>query len=166
MADDEAVLLRTLHDEHAAPLLRYVIHLTGDPGLAEDIVQETLIRAWRKCADLDQSGTRAWLTTVARHLAIDASRRASHRHEVGTDTVPDHGIADRSDTVLDAWLIADSLASLSHDHRAVIVHAYYGGESTAEIAEELEIPPGTVKSRLHYGLRALRLALQERGVTR
>ena len=52
------------------------------------------------------------------------------------------------------------------EHRAVIVHAYYGGRSTAEIARELGIPEGTVKSRMHYGLRALKLALQEKGVTR
>ncbi len=60
----------------------------------------------------------------------------------------------------------EALAGLSVEHRAVIVRAYYGGRSVAGIAEELGIPEGTVKSRLHYGLRALRLALQEKGVTR
>jgi RNA polymerase sigma-70 factor (ECF subfamily) len=67
--------------------------------------------------------------------------------------------------VLDAWLVSDALAELSDEHRAVIVHAYYGGRSISEISRELDVPEGTVKSRLHYGLRAMRLALQERGVT-
>ena len=60
----------------------------------------------------------------------------------------------------------EALAGLDVAHRAVIVHAYYGGASIAEVARRLGIPAGTVKSRLHYGLRALRLALQEKGVTR
>ena len=72
---------------------------------------------------------------------------------------------DGTQAVLDAWLVADALTGLSAEHRAVVVGAYYGGRSVAELARENQIPEGTVKSRLHYGLRALRLALQERGVT-
>jgi len=67
--------------------------------------------------------------------------------------------------VLDRWLIADALAALSPEHREVIAAAYYEGRSVAEIAGILHIPEGTVKSRLHYGLRGLRLALQEKGVS-
>lgn len=168
MADDEATLLRALHDEHAGPLWRYVVHLTGDRALADDIVQETLMRAWRKPSVLDQRETsaRAWLFTVARNLVIDGKRSARNLHEIGTDTLPERASGDETDALLDSWLVADALATLSAEHRAVIVHAYYGGRSVAEIASELDIPSGTVKSRMHYALRALRLALQEKGVTR
>ncbi|MFT2816467.1 sigma-70 family RNA polymerase sigma factor [Leifsonia sp. A12D58] len=168
MPDDEAALLRTLYDEHAGALWRYVVHLTGDRAWAEDIVQETLLRAWRKPSVLDQSeaSARAWLFTVARHLVVDGKRSAQNRHEFGTDSLPEPGVTDETDRILDAWLVADALASLSIEHRAVLVHAYYGGRSVAEIAHELDIPAGTVKSRMHYGLRALRLAMQEKGVTR
>ncbi|HWD63092.1 MAG TPA: sigma-70 family RNA polymerase sigma factor [Humibacter sp.] len=168
MAADDAALLRALHDEHAPALWRYVVHLTGDPAQADDIVQETLLRAWRKPSVLDQRETsaRAWLFTVARNLVIDGARSARHLHEITTDTVPDAATADETDARLDAWLVADALATLSLEHRAVVVHAYYGGRSTSEIARVLGIPEGTVKSRMHYGLRALRLALQEKGVTR
>jgi RNA polymerase sigma-70 factor (ECF subfamily) len=168
MAADDADLLRALHDEHAPALWRYVVSLTGDAAQAEDIVQETLLRAWRKPSVLDQSETsaRAWLFTVARNLVIDGARSARHTHEITTDTLPDAPGDDDTDARLDAWLVADALASLSLEHRSVIVHAYYGGRSTAEIARQLDIPEGTVKSRMHYGLRALRLALQEKGVTR
>ena len=66
---------------------------------------------------------------------------------------------------LDAWLVADALVSLSPEHRAVVVDAYYHGRSVAEMASAHGVPPGTVKSRMHYALRALRLALQEKGVS-
>jgi len=167
---EEDALLRALHDEHARPLWRYVVSLTGDAAQAEDIVQETLLRAWRKPAVLDQrqASARAWLFTVARNLVIDDARSARKRHEssVATETLPEPITADETERVLDAWLIGDALAELSAEHRRVIALAYYGGRSVAEIAAELEIPEGTVKSRMHYGLRALRLALQEKGVTR
>lgn len=167
MANEDARLLRELHDQHAQALWRYVVHLTGDRALADDVVQETLLRAWRRPAVLDQSETsaRAWLFTVARNLVIDDRRSAHHQHEFGAEILPEKPGRNESDAVLDAWLVSDALAELSLEHRAVIVHAYYGGRSVAEIAQELDIPEGTVKSRMHYGLRALRLALQERGVT-
>jgi len=168
MAGEDSHLLRALHDEHAAAVWRYVVHLTGDSAGAEDIVQEKLLRAWRRptVLDQDESSARAWLFTVARNLVIDRYRSARNRHEVGTDELPEVATADRMDALFDSLVIIDALATLSMEHRAVIVHAYYGGRSIAEIALELEVPEGTVKSRLHYGLRALRLALQEKGVTR
>jgi len=165
---DQEQLLRALHDEHAPALWRYVVWLTGDRELAEDVVQETLLRAWRRPRVLDQSETsaRAWLFTVARNLVVDNYRSARSRNELVTDTPPERAEADRTDALLDAWLVTDALAALSAEHREVVVRSYYRGQSTAEIAHALEIPDGTVKSRLHYALRALRLILQEQGVTR
>ncbi len=168
MTDSDARLLRALHDEHAQAVWRYVVHLTGDRALAEDIVQETLLRAWRRPSVLDQSeqSARAWLFTVARNLVIDASRSARAAHEVVTDTLPERRSPDATDAILESWVVADALSSLSAEHRAVISAAYFEGRSVADIAALLRIPEGTVKSRLHYGMRALRLALQEKGVTR
>jgi RNA polymerase sigma-70 factor (ECF subfamily) len=168
MEGDDARLLRVLQAEHSAALWRYVVHLTGSSAEADDIVQETMVKAWRRPKVLDQSqrSARAWLFTVARNLVIDSRRSAHHVHEVAMAELPEREASDRVDERLDAWLIADALTGLSADHRAVIVHAYYLGRSTAEMAAELGIAEGTVKSRLHYGLRALRLALQEKGVVR
>lgn len=167
MPDEQAELLRALHDEHAPALWRYVVWLTGDRYFAEDVVQETLVRAWSRPQVLERSGTsaRAWLYTVARNIVIDERRSAHARHEHSTDNPPERPVDDGTDAMLDAWLVSDALAQLTPDHRLVVVHAYYRGESTAEISAALGIPEGTVKSRLHYALRALRLALQERGVT-
>jgi RNA polymerase sigma-70 factor (ECF subfamily) len=144
------------------------VHLTGDRSGADDIVQETLLRAWRtpRILQEDPSTTRAWMFTVARHLVIDEARSARRRHEVVVPETPERASADATDALFEAMLIEEALASLSIEHRIVVIRAYFGGRSIAQIAEELAIPDGTVKSRLHYGLRALRLALQERGVTR
>ena len=161
--EDES--LRALHDSHASVLRGYVRRLTGDDARAEDIVQETMIRAWKHGIADSQSGSRAWLFTVARNLVIDEVRSAHHRHEVPSDELLDRGRSDHTDAIFDAMLIADALHSLSLDHRAVVVLAYYRRLSVAEISDELDIPTGTVKSRLHYGLRNLRLALQERGIS-
>lgn len=167
MADRQAEALRALHDEHAPALWRYVVWLCGDRELAEDIVQETLLRAWKRSIQRDSAGTsaRAWLFTVARNLVIDEYRSARSRHEAPAAVVPDRLTADHTDSVLDAWLVSDALAQLSPEHRVVVVQAYYRGLSVSAIARILEIPEGTVKSRLHYALRSMRLALQERGVT-
>ena len=160
-------MLRALHDGHAAALWRYALRLTGDEQLAEDIVQEALLRAWRHPEVLEQgsSASKAWLYAVARNYAIDERRSARARWEVESESPPERSRADHTDSTLDAWLVADALSTLKPEHRQVIVRAYYRGESIAELADALEVPQGTVKSRLHYGLRALRLALQENGVT-
>ncbi|HZJ39794.1 MAG TPA: sigma-70 family RNA polymerase sigma factor [Demequina sp.] len=168
VAVDKASVLRELHDLHAAVIWRYVVHLTRNPSTADDIVQETLLRAWRtpRILDEDPASVRSWLFTVARNLVIDDARSARHRHEVAVEEPPDRTVEDRTDGLFDVLLVEEALKALSEDHRAVIVRAYFGGQNTVELAAELNVAEGTVKSRLHYGLRALRLVLQERGVTR
>ncbi len=125
------------------------------------------MRAWARPQVLDPTETsaRTWLFTAARNLVIDDRRSAHARHEIPSDQLPERSADDGTDALLDAWLTSDAVATLSTDHRLVVVHAYYRGNSIAEIARALDIPEGTVKSRLHYALRALRLTLQERGVT-
>jgi RNA polymerase sigma-70 factor, ECF subfamily len=172
MEAPETALMRVLFDEHAAALWRYAMRLTGDRARAEDVVQETLLRAWQHPGVIDDSqrSARAWLFTVARNMIIDERRSARFRNEVGSlDTAPeapeDSGV-NEVDSALDRLLIGDAMAQLSADHRAVIRRSYYLGWSTAQIAADLDIAEGTVKSRLHYAIRALRLTLQEMGVTR
>ena len=166
-AEDEA--LRLLYEQHAAPLLAYALRLTGgDRGRSEDIVQETLLRAWRhpEALDPDRGPVRSWLFTVARNVAVDAHRaRKARPPEVSDDALAVVPAVDEIEQALDTWLVADALATLSADHRAVIVETYYRGRSVADAAAVLGIPAGTVKSRTFYALRALRLALEERGVT-
>ena len=160
--------LQQLHDRHAAELWRFAMRLTHDRQVAEDVVQEVLLRAWKDPAlvDRDEAAARAWLFTASRNLIIDRWRSATSRHEYRTEEPPEQSEADATSIVLDRWLITEALTSLSVEHRAVIAAAYYEGRSVADIAARLQVPEGTVKSRLHYGLRMLRLVLQEKGVTR
>jgi RNA polymerase sigma-70 factor (ECF subfamily) len=165
----EDAALRLIYEQHAGPLLAYSLRLTsGDRGRAEDIVQETLLRAWRhpEALDSDRGPVRSWLFTVARNVSVDAHRaRRARPTEVGDEALAVVPAVDEIEHALDSWLIADAMSALSPDHRAVIVETYYRGRSVAEAAAALGIPAGTVKSRTFYALRALRLALQERGVT-
>ncbi len=155
--------------EGSTALLAFVLRLTGgDRGRAEDIVQETLLQAWRHPAALDpeRGPVRPWLLTVARRIAIDQHRaRQARPHEVGDDGLDEQLTDDGIDQALERWLVADALASLAPAHREALLHTYYAGRTVTEAAVTLGVPAGTVKSRLFYGLRALKLALEERGVT-
>jgi RNA polymerase sigma-70 factor, ECF subfamily len=102
---------------------------------------------------------------VARRIVVDEWRSARSRRELTVEEPPELVEADRVEAMLDEWIVAEALDRLTPEHRAVIVECYYRGRSTAEAAEVLSIPAGTVKSRTHYALRALRLAMQETGVT-
>ena len=166
---EPAALLRAMHDAHGQTLLRYVLRLSGgDMPFAEDVVQESLLRLWRQPEVLERpsDAVRAWLVTVARNLVIDDHRSARYSRELRTDVVPERPSPDAIGQAFDKWILSDALLSLSPDHRVAVVRAYYLGQTVADIAAHEQIPEGTVKSRLHHALRALRIALQERGVVR
>lgn len=171
MDDPETALMRTLYDDHAAALWRYAVRLTGDPARAEDVVQETLVRAWQhpEVTDDKERSIRAWLFTVARNMIIDEHRSSRFRRErdsLDTAGAPEPASRDEVNAALDRLVLGDALAQLSAEHREVIQRSYYLGWTTARIAEDLQIAEGTVKSRLHYAVRVLRLTLQEMGLTR
>jgi RNA polymerase sigma-70 factor (ECF subfamily) len=165
-------LLRALHDEHAHALWSYAVSLTrGDHARAQDVVQETLLRAWKTPAVLDQShgSARGWLFTVAKRIAIDEWRSARNRHEFVAEQLPERAADNARDNVaqhtVDRHVVVAALRTLSPEHRDVVLECYFRGASVAQAAETLGIPPGTVKSRAHYALKALRLALEEMGLT-
>jgi RNA polymerase sigma-70 factor (ECF subfamily) len=167
MAENPTALMQQLHAEHAAALWGFCLHLTSDPVRAEDVAQETLLRAWQHHDRLDESrgSVRSWLFTVARNIVIDEWRSKRYQNEKYVDEVPERGDAvDQTDTLLQAWVVAEAVTQLSPEHRAVLLECYYRGRSVADAARRLGVPEGTVKSRTHYALRALRLALEEMGV--
>ncbi len=169
MRTDDAELLRELHAQHGTALWSYVVGLTnGDRAQAQDVVQETMLRAWRNPQILTQhnGSARGWLYTVAKRLVIDEWRTARSRRERVTDEVPERPVSDAVDHALDHQLVVQAMQALSLEHRAVLHECYFRGSSVAEAAHALGVPPGTVKSRTHYALRALRLAVDELGDVR
>jgi RNA polymerase sigma-70 factor (ECF subfamily) len=144
-------------------LTRFALKLTlGDQQRAEDIVQETLVRAWRhpEVAGGDPTTIRPWLFTVTRHVAIDMWRARSRCEEVMDDEPVDRpDPAEPIEQAMTALDIRAALEQLSVEHRQVIVGMYYQCQSVSELAERLGIPEGTVKSRAYYGLRQLRRVL-------
>src|ERR1700692_2341175 len=158
--------VRALYAEHGGALLRYALHLTGgDRQRAEDLVQETIVRAWRHPEALADRPARPWLFAVARNLAVDAYRaRQSRPPEVGQTAFETLPAPDDADRTLESGAVAEALASLRPDHRTVIVETYYRGCSVAEAAATLGIPAGTVESRTYYALKAPKRALRDRGL--
>jgi RNA polymerase sigma-70 factor, ECF subfamily len=162
----DSELLRELHDQHAGALWAYVVTLTnGDRARAQDVVQETLLRAWRNPHVLDQSqgSSRSWLFTVAKRIVIDEWRASRSRPETVTDELPERPTDDLAERVVDRQLVTTALRTLSREHREVLLECYFRGASVAQAAVTLDVAPGTVKSRTHYALRALKLAIEELG---
>jgi len=160
--------LRAAYEAHGAELYRFARRSLGDSGLAEDAVQEAFVRAWRASATYDpaRSSQRTWLFAILRNVVIDTARARRVRPPLaaadGTDAVAAAG-DDEFDRVLTTWQVEAALAELDAAHRRVLVEVHWRGRPYAEVAEELGIPAGTVKSRVYYGLRALRGTLEARG---
>ncbi|MFC5907683.1 sigma-70 family RNA polymerase sigma factor [Streptacidiphilus monticola] len=162
--------LGALYARHGRAVLGRVLSLTGgDYQRAEDITQETFLRAWQHRDALDTERAAPWLHTVAHNLAVSAYRRARARPaETPLADAPEPAAEAESaelDRMLERWQMLDALQGLSPDHREALVEVYYLRRTVAEAAEHLGVPPGTVKSRCYYGLRALRSVLEEKGVT-
>lgn len=151
-------LLDALIADHYDAVLAYTRTLVNDHHLAEDIVQETLIRAWRHTERLyaTTGSVRGWLLTVARNLAIDWRRSAASRHERTGAEDRDVTVSDHADEVADSVEVVTLLRELSTEHRAVLVHMHLMGRTARETARVLGVPVGTVKSRQHYALATLR----------
>src|ERR1700724_4146136 len=159
LGGDADTVIRELYSQHAKALHGYGEQFCPDRASADDIVQETFIRAWRHLPQLSAGDrpVRPWLYRVARNLLIDANRAARARPvsapeqsagEIGTDS----GL----DEVLDRQLVSAALAHLSPAHQNVLVETFYQGGSMATVARELGIPHGTARSRLHYAVAAVR----------
>jgi len=163
-------LIRFLFAEHGRSVLAYATRLTGDRAAAEDVLQETLLRAWRHADNLrnDSKGSvRGWLLTVARNIITDRARaRAVRPQEVGEPIDVPAVERDHAEQVVNEMAVLGAMDKLSAEHREVLVEMYYRGRTVAEAAQVLRIPPGTVKSRSYHAMRALRAVLAPGEVSR
>lgn len=155
---DEA-LLRALYHEHGAAVLAYATRLTGDATAAQDVLQETLIRAWRHPEALaaDRGPVRPWLFTVANRIIIDRARHnAARPREVAERLARPPFERDHADELVESLRVYEAMRVLPEPQRAVLVEVYFRGRMIAEAAAALGIPEGTAKSRLYHALRRLR----------
>ena len=163
-SDGADAFLRHLSTGHGAAVTAYASRIIGDRGLAEEIVQETMLRAWQNIDKFDQGkgSVRGWLFRVAHNLAID-KLRARQAHPVELDgasmaSIPAH--RDHAEDVTTSVIVREAVSRLSPDHRAALYECYFCGRTVGEAAAILGVPAGTVKSRLYYAMRHLRRALQ------
>jgi RNA polymerase sigma-70 factor, ECF subfamily len=155
--------LRAADAAYRKSLLARARSVVVDPALAEEAVQEALVRAWRSCSsfDPDSGPLLPWLLALTRNVAIDLARWRSRRPPVvataepAEHPTPSTGI-DAEDLVLLRDELVEALAELGPTHRSVIIQTVLRDRSPAEVAAELGIPAGTVRSRVHYALRSLR----------
>jgi RNA polymerase sigma-70 factor (ECF subfamily) len=161
-------LAHALYAAHGSALEHWARGRFSDATVAEEVVQDVVVAAWRKHHQFDseRGSERAWIFGIARNVAATSHERGRrHLRSITTAKTPEEGREDvEVAQLVDRSLIADGLRSLSSEHQSVIVAAYWERLSTREIGHKLGIPDGTVKSRLHYALRILRAALEEREV--
>lgn len=136
----------------------------GDSGLAEQAVQEALLRAWRSCGFFDESkgSVRTWLLAILRNVIIDMIRsRAARPGDTGWDEVGElsdvrYAHPDFADGLIDGMLVAELLAQLPDPQREAVVEVILRDRAYQEVADDIGVPVGTVKTRVHYALRSLR----------
>lgn len=162
--DDEAV--RAAYDEHGGELFVLAYRSLGDRGRAEEAVQETFLRAWRGAERYDpqRSTLRTWLYAICRNVLIDASRARAARPQLADADLPEVPAPERPlEQLLVGLQVEEALRRLSDEHRTVLVEVHLRDRPATEVATELGVPVGTVRSRVYYGLKALRLVLEEMG---
>ncbi len=155
--------VREAYAAHAGELYGFATRSLGDTGLAEEAVQETFLRAWRagKRFDPQIGSLRTWLFAILRNVVIDLGRARAARPSVA-ESQTEPSVEPFEQTLL-AWQVEEAMRRIGDQHRRILVETYYRGRPYGEVAEELGIPVGTVKSRVYYALRALRITLEEIG---
>jgi RNA polymerase sigma-70 factor (ECF subfamily) len=163
---DEDVVA-AIYREHGTALRRFVLSASRDPHLADDIVQETVLRVWQQAPKITGS-MRSYLFRTARNVMIDNFRKSQRRPQEADDRdlADPAEVTGRVDELLNRVLMEEALLRLSAEHRDVLVALHYRRFTVSEAAVQLNIPSGTVKSRAFYAVKALRTILDEMGVER
>ena len=153
------------HAAYHARLLARARRIVVDPDLAEDVVQEAFLRAWRACASFDPAGGPLlhWLLVITANTAIDMVKARVRRPPVASgaadENAPADGISDIDLVILRSEL-RNALSSIGAHHRDAVVETVLRDRPYADVAAELGVSPGTLRTRVHYGLRRLRCVLQ------
>lgn len=166
LESDEGV--RAVYAAHGPELYRFALRSLGDRGLAEEAVQEAFVRAWQAADRFDDAlgSLRTWLFAIIRNVVIDLTRARAVRPGLSAVETRDDNVVHADDSIehaLVAWQVEEALTKLSDEHRRALVEVHYKSRPYQDVAQELGVPVGTVKSRVYYALKAMRLALEEMG---
>ena len=168
--DGNARAFEVVFDRHADAAFSLAYRMCGRRGMAQDVVQEAFLSLWRSGARYDRArgSVRTWILGVVRNRTIDLFRRDAVRagRDISAEGVVERissteDVAHEVERRQDAGAVRTALRDLPPDQRRVIELAYFGGFSHSQIAEMLEVPPGTVKGRMRLGLTKLRVALSD-----
>jgi RNA polymerase sigma-70 factor (ECF subfamily) len=163
---DEAGVMAA-YREFGPALFRLAYRTLGDRGQAEDVVQETFVRAWRAADRYDPvvGPVKSWLFAICRNLLVDAERARSVRPPLAgaSDLVERAGADDALDAAVSRWQLDEAMRRLTKEHREVVEAVLVEGKPYQTVADDVGVAVGTVKSRVFYGLRALRGLLVEMG---
>ena len=153
------------HAAYHGRMLARARRVVVDPDLAEDVVQEAFLRAWRSCSSFDPAGGPLvnWLLVITANTAIDMVKARVRRPPLASgpagEDPPASGV-DGIDLLILRSQLRDALCSIGAHHRDAVVETVLRDRPHAEVAAELGISPGTLRTRVHYGLRRLRRLLE------
>ena len=163
----DRLALEEFYARYSSPVFSMAMQMLGDAGASEEVTQDAFFNVWRRAASYrpDRGKVSTWLFSIAHHRVIDETRKR-RRHEESQSPHDVQLLAEQTDEAGDPAgfvikqmrrsKIKEALSSLRPEQRDVVVFAYYGGLTQSEIAEKLDQPLGTVKTRMRLGLRALK----------
>ena len=164
--DEQA--FEVLYGRHSTPLYNYLFRLTHHTTVAEDLLQEVFVVAWEKARSFrGDAQVKTWLFSIAHHQAISWLRREREILTADDDLLDQPVPSQGESRLIETWRaeqLGTALDKLSPDHRAVLELAYFYDMPHAEIAEIMDCPVGTVKSRLSHARRSLSIHLRSLGV--
>ena len=161
--------VREAYAAHGGELYRFALRALGDVHAAQDVVQETFVRAWRAADRIDPElpSPRVWLFAIAWNVVSDQARRAQRRPwlldlaEPAEVEEASGAATDPSDRLVRGWVVEEALRRIGEDHRRAIVETYLRDRPYQEVAAELGIPVATLRTRVFYALKALRVTMEE-----
>jgi RNA polymerase sigma-70 factor, ECF subfamily len=170
IADGDKRAMQVLYGRHNVRVYRFIVRLTGNTTLAEDLVSEVFLDVWRQADGFEaKCQVSTWLLAIARYKALSALRRRSEDQldDVMAETIED--TADDPETVVynkdRSTLVQKCLAQLTPAHREVIDLVYYHEKSVDEVAQIVGVPAATVKTRMFYARNKMADLLKQSGVT-
>jgi RNA polymerase sigma-70 factor, ECF subfamily len=159
--------LALAHAAYQARLFARARRVVVDPDLAQEAVQEAFLRGWRACSTFDPAGgpVLSWLLAITGNAAVDLARARARRPQLAPSpsaaAEPASSATSELDLVLLRAQLGDALATIGTDHRTAVVETILRDRSYADVATELGIPAGTLRTRVHYALRRLRQAISD-----